>query len=69
MAFQTRTVSTQTSSADRALTGVLAALVMFVAGYTVVRVSLAQPVTGANADAAATAVIPHEAELWSDLAK
>lgn len=68
MASQTRTVSTQTSSLDKALTASLAALAMFVVGYTVVRVSLAQPVADSGADVTNT-VIPHEAELWSDLAE
>ncbi|MEM9803798.1 MAG: hypothetical protein AAF959_00845 [Cyanobacteria bacterium P01_D01_bin.56] len=68
MASQTRTVSTQTSSLDRALTASLAALAMFVVGYTVVRVSLAQPVADSGTDVTNT-VIPHEAELWSNLAE
>ncbi|MEO0433776.1 MAG: hypothetical protein AAF151_18990 [Cyanobacteria bacterium J06656_5] len=67
MTSQTRTVSTQTSNLDRTLTATLAALAMFVAGYTVVRVSLAQPIT--SDDNVTNTVIPHEAELWSDLAR
>lgn len=67
MAFQTRTVSTQTSSLDKALTASLAAIAMFIAGYTAVRVSLAQPASTA-ADANLT-VTPHEAELWADFAE
>ena len=67
MTSQTRTVSTQTSNLDRTLTATLAALAMFVAGYTVVRVSLAQPIT--SDDNVTNSVIPHEAELWSDLAR
>ena len=69
MAFQTRTVSTQTSSLDKALTASLAAIAMFIAGYTVVRVSLAQTgnaVTDANVE---NTVIPHQAELWADFAE
>ena len=67
MTSQTLTVSTQTSNLDRTLTATLAALAMFVAGYTVVRVSLAQPIT--SDDNVTNTVIPHEAELWSDLAR
>ncbi|MBT9311662.1 hypothetical protein [Leptothoe kymatousa] len=67
MTSQTRALSSQTSSLDKAVMASLAALAMFVAGYTVVRVSLAQPVAS-NADAA-DIVIPHEAELWADLAE
>ncbi|MEM9486454.1 MAG: hypothetical protein AAGA83_22490 [Cyanobacteria bacterium P01_F01_bin.116] len=67
MASQTRTVSTQASSLDRALTASLAALAMFVVGYTVVRVSLAQP---ASQDTDVThTVTPHQAELWADFAR
>ncbi len=68
MASQTRTVSTQTSSLDKALIAGLAALAMFVVGYTVVRVSLVQPAADSSTDVTNT-VIPHEAELWSDLAE
>ncbi len=67
MAPQTRTLSTQASSLDRVLTASLAALAMFVVGYTVVRVSLAEP-TASDADVTNT-VIPHEAELWADFAR
>lgn len=66
MTSQTRTVS-QASNLDRTLTATLAALAMFVAGYTVVRVSLAQPV--ATDDNVTTTVIPHQAELWADFAE
>ena len=69
MASQTRAMSTtQVSSLDKALMASLAALAMFVAGYTVVRVSLAQPAAEGTGDVT-TNVIPHEAELWSDLAR
>ena len=70
MASQTRTVSTQTSSLDKALTASLAAIAMFIAGYTVVRVSLTQQpaTTATNADVNLT-VTPHEAELWADFAE
>ena len=70
MASQTRTVSTQTSSLDKALTASLAAIAMFIAGYTVVRVSLAQqPATTATGADVNLTVTPHEAELWADFAE
>ncbi|MGD1905094.1 MAG: hypothetical protein ACFB0C_03770 [Leptolyngbyaceae cyanobacterium] len=43
-------------------------MVLFVAGYTVTRVSLSQGNTDATADAAEI-VIPHEAALWSGFAE
>ncbi|MEM6252068.1 MAG: hypothetical protein AAF821_04020 [Cyanobacteria bacterium P01_D01_bin.156] len=69
MSSQTRTVSTQSSSLDKTLTGILAALAMFVAGYTVVRASLAQPNVSGNTANVVNVVIPHQATLWSDLAE
>ena len=65
MSSQTRAVSTQVSSLDRTLAATLAAFSMFVVGYTAVRVYLAQPA----ADTAITAVIPHQATLWSELGR
>lgn len=68
MAYQTRALSSsQASSLDKTLMASLAALAMFVAGYTAVRMSLAQP-AAADTDVTNT-VIPHQAELWSDLAE
>lgn len=58
----------QMSRADQVAAGVLAAMVLFVAGYTVTRVSLSQGNTDATADAAEI-VIPHEAALWSGFAE
>jgi len=60
--------STQTSSLDKAVMGLFAAGAMFVLGYTVVRVSLAQPAaesTAANNDI--EVVIPHQGALWADV--
>ena len=62
MNSQTRTMSTQVSSLDRALAASLAAFSMFVVGYTAVRVYLAHPST----DAPISAVTPHQASMWSD---
>ncbi len=69
MASQTRIISTQTSSLDKALTASLAAIAMFIAGYTVVRVSLAQPANTVTETNVTTTVIPHQAELWADFAE
>ncbi|MEM1243007.1 MAG: hypothetical protein AAGI45_24515 [Cyanobacteria bacterium P01_H01_bin.26] len=63
MASQTRTISGQVSSFDRALATTLAAFSMFVVGYSAVRVYLAQP--AANI----TTVMPHQAELWTELGR
>ncbi len=52
------------SSADRTLAGLLAAGIMFVAGYTAVRMAFAQP--SADAQNVTYPVAPHEATLWSD---
>ena len=57
--------STQTSSVDRVLAASLAAVSMFVVGYTATRVYLNQP-TG-QAALSETKVIPHAASLWSDV--
>lgn len=58
------------SGADRAIAALFAAGVMFVAGYTLVRVSLAQDATVQDTTAQGTSVIapvvPHEATLWAD---
>jgi len=62
MSYTSSTV--RVSGADRALAGVLAAGIMFVAGYTAVRMALAQP--SANADNVTYPVAPHEATLWSN---
>ena len=60
--------SAQTSSLDRAVTGLFAAGAMFVLGYTVVRVSLALPATApAAANSDIEVVIPHEGALWADV--
>ncbi|MBE9033371.1 hypothetical protein IQ266_26915 [filamentous cyanobacterium LEGE 11480] len=57
--------STQVSAQERALISLMAAGAMFVAGYTVVRVNLAQnePATPANV---ITNVVPGEGTLWAD---
>jgi len=62
MSYNTST--TQVSNADRAIAGLFAAGIMFVAGYTAVRMGLSQAVpqdaSGINP------VVPHEATLWAD---
>jgi len=52
------------SGADRTLAGLLAAGIMFVAGYTVVRMVAAQPAT--TAENVTYPVAPHEATLWAN---
>lgn len=52
-----------TSTADRAIMACMAAMVMFVAGYTASRIVLSQTSPADNA-AAENAVIPHQGELW-----
>ncbi|MEO0542033.1 MAG: hypothetical protein AAFZ80_14380 [Cyanobacteria bacterium P01_A01_bin.105] len=56
--------SAQVSSLDRTLAGLLAAGIMFVAGYTAVRMAMAQP--AADAANATYPVAPHEATLWAN---
>ncbi|NJN72325.1 MAG: hypothetical protein HC799_05655 [Limnothrix sp. RL_2_0] len=53
----------QTSTGDRVTMAVMAALVMFVAGYTASRMVLAE-VSLADNVAATHNVIPHEGEMW-----
>ncbi|MEA5463716.1 hypothetical protein [Leptothoe sp. PORK10 BA2] len=65
MTSQTRTISSQVSNLDRTLAATLAAFSMFVVGYTAVRVYLAQPA----ANTPVPTVIPHQAELWSELGR
>lgn len=58
--------STQTSSSDRAIAAVFVACITFVVGYTATRTYLsrpADPITGVE-----SSVVPHQAELWKDLA-
>ncbi|MEL6247870.1 MAG: hypothetical protein AAFY78_02740 [Cyanobacteria bacterium J06648_16] len=58
--------STRVSGADRAIASLLAAGIMFVAGYTAVRMTLGQSVaSGQDADVTYP-VVPHEATLWAD---
>ncbi|MEM8810684.1 MAG: hypothetical protein AAF921_23575 [Cyanobacteria bacterium P01_D01_bin.44] len=53
------------SGADRAIAALFAAGIMFIAGYTLVRVSLAQSATPQDASVI-NPVVPHEATLWAD---
>jgi len=66
----TYNTSTRTSGAGQAIAGVFVASVMFVLGYTVVRVSLAErvqtPAAVAGDDAAIQMVIPGEGTLWAE---
>lgn len=69
MSYNTTTQNlTQTTGAGRAVSSVFVAGVMFVLGYTVVRVSLAETsqlaTTDNNADV--QVVIPGEGTLWAD---
>lgn len=62
----TYTSASQSSSSERVAMSMLAAGIMFVAGYTVVRVGFAQP-TASNADSNVQVnVVPHHAALWTD---
>ncbi|PSN19188.1 hypothetical protein C7271_08600 [filamentous cyanobacterium CCP5] len=65
MDFQ-RSVQTPSTS-DRVISASLAAIAMFVVGYTATRAYLNQPIDQAN-QAPAT-VIPHQAALWSPLGR
>ena len=62
-----RTSSSALSSGDRLVAGVMAALAMFVVGYTVTRVCFMQP--QASTTDAENLVLPHEAELWRAFAE
>ena len=59
--------NTQTSTCDRVLGVSLAALSMFVVGYTATRVYFSQAQSQDNLTE--TSVIPHQAELWSELGR
>ena len=64
--MSTRT-SSQVSANDRLMMAVLAAGAMFVAGYTVMRVSLgANAAAPASSNAAEVNVVPSEGTLWGD---
>lgn len=58
--------STQASSSERAIAAVFVACVTFVVGYTATRAYLSRPVDPATGTA--STVMPHQAELWQDLA-
>lgn len=58
----------QLSRSDRITAAVFAAMILFVTGYTITRVSLSQTSPDAGADVEHN-VIPHEAALWSGLAE
>ncbi|MGB2927014.1 MAG: hypothetical protein WBB82_17075 [Limnothrix sp.] len=51
------------STGDRVTMAVMAALVMFIAGYTASRMVLSEASLAENA-AATNNVIPHEGEMW-----
>lgn len=64
--MSTRT-SSQVSASDRLMMAVLATGAMFVAGYTVVRVSLdASAPAPVSSTAAEVNVVPSEGTLWGD---
>lgn len=58
--------SVQISSLDRVLAASLATFSMFIVGYSATRIYLNQPAAQTN-NAPASTVIPHQAQLWSDL--
>jgi len=59
--------STQVSASDRLVMAAMAAGAMFIAGYTVMRVSLDAGVQAPAASATAEVnVVPSEGTLWSD---
>lgn len=58
--------STQLSNVNRALGISLAAFSMFVVGYTASRVYLSQDT---NQNSVIESVTPHQASMWSDLAR
>lgn len=60
----TYTSASQSSGSERIAMSMLAAGIMFVAGYTVVRVGFAQPT--ATDSTVQTNVVPHQAALWTD---
>ena len=62
-----QTANENTSSLDRVLGFSLAAFSMFVVGYTATRVYLSQPQTQNASPTSTDMVIPHQAELWSEL--
>ena len=59
--------STQTSTVDRVLGFSLAALSMFVVGYTAARVYFNQ--AQSQNKVTESTVIPHQASLWSELGR
>ena len=59
--------STQTSTLERVLGFSLAALSMFMVGYTATRVYFSQSPSQDNLTQ--TSVIPHQASLWSELGR
>lgn len=62
--------STRVSTTDQAIAGLLAAGVMFILGYTVVRTSLAhtaiQQGIETTSEADVTVTVPGEGTLWAD---
>ena len=59
----TYNTNTHAADSDRVVLSLFAAGIMFVAGYTAVRVSLSQ--AESYDPTVQTNVIPHEGELWS----
>ncbi|MEM9218369.1 MAG: hypothetical protein AAGD25_29015 [Cyanobacteria bacterium P01_F01_bin.150] len=57
--------ASQSSTSERVAMSMLAAGIMFVAGYTVVRVGFAQETTPTDSTTQVNA-IPHQAALWTD---
>lgn len=59
----TYNVASQESGSERVAMSLLAAGIMFIAGYTVVRVGFSQP-TASNPDVQVN-VVPHQAQMWT----
>ena len=57
--------ASQSSSSERVAMSMLAAGIMFVAGYTVVRVGFAQETTPTDPTVQVN-VVPHQSALWTD---
>ena len=57
--------ASQESNSERVAMSLLAAGIMFIAGYTVVRVGFAQQGTTTD-PAVQTNVVPHQSAMWTD---
>ena len=62
----TYTSASQDSKSEQIAMSLLAAGIMFVAGYTVVRVGFAQQSTVATDSLEQVNVVPHQSAIWTD---